>query len=129
MTWISWIVVAAILGGCLVAAVGAWSESRRKEREAYYRHETYQKMLEGSEGSAEAVRELMREEERLDQKRRVEGLELGLKLGGPITLVAGAGLAVFLYFLVDDEPVYLVGLIPLLVGLVMTAYGLRLGSK
>ena len=44
-------------------------------------------------------------------------------LGGLITMVVGVALAVFLYYLIDDEPIYLVGLIPLLVGLVLALFG------
>ena len=104
-------------------AIATWSENRRKEREAYYRSETHQKMLDGSPESAEAVRALIREEEERRERRRVENTRMGLKLGGLITTVVGLGLAVFLYYLVDDEPVYLVGLIPMLVGVVLALFG------
>ena len=81
-------------------------------------------MLDGSPESAEAVRALILEEEERKERRRAQNLRMGLKLGGLITMVVGIALAIFLYYLVDDDPVYLVGLIPLLVGLVLTAYGL-----
>jgi hypothetical protein len=100
-------------------AVAAWSENRRKERESYYRHETYRKIMEQQGDSGKGVLALMREEELQQQRRRIEGL----KLGGMITFVVGVGSMIFLYFLVDDEPVYWAGLIPGLIGLVMLLYG------
>lgn len=110
-------------------SVATWADSRRREREEYYRHETYQKMLEGSSGSAEAVQELIREEESRRERRRAEGLRLGLKLGGLITSVAGVGVGVFLYFLEPETAVWVVGVIPLLVGLVLAIYGFFLPSR
>jgi hypothetical protein len=115
--------VVAIICVFTFVAIATWSENRRKEREAYYRSETHQKMLDGSPESADAVRALIREEEERRERRRAESLRMGLRLGGLITMVAGVGLAVFLYYLVDDDPVYLVGLIPLLIGLVLALYG------
>ena len=125
MVWTVFLIpVVAIICVFTFVAVATWSENRRKEREAFHRSETHQKMLDGSPESAEAVRALIRDEEERKERRRMESLRMGLKLGGLITMVSGIGLGVFLYYLVDDDPVYLVGLIPLLVGLVLTAYGL-----
>ncbi len=115
--------VVAIICVFTFIAIATWSENRRKEREAYYRSETHQKMLDGSPESADAVRALIREEEERRERRRAESLRMGLKLGGLITMVAGVGLAVFLYFLVDEDPIYLVGLVPILIGLVLALYG------
>ena len=115
--------IVAIICVFTFVAVATWSENRRKEREAYYRSETHQKMLNGSPESAEAVRALIREEEERKELRRAESMRMGLKLGGLITMVAGLGLAVFLYYLVDDDPVYMVGAIPLLIGLVLALFG------
>jgi hypothetical protein len=100
-------------------AIATWSENRRKEREAFYRHETYRKMLEQPQGSAEQILQLMRQEELQKNRRRLEGI----RLGGMITLVSGVGVMVFLYFLVKDEPLFLVGVIPVLVGLMLVVYG------
>lgn len=100
-------------------SVGVWVENRRKERESYYRHETYRKMLENPQGGSRDVLALMRHEE----KQRRLRLKEGMQLGGLITFVVGVGLGVLVYFLVEDEPVWLVGLLPVLVGLVLFVYG------
>ena len=61
---------------------------------------------------------VMREDERRSARRTREGLKLaGLICGG-----VGAGLFVFLQAIVPDMPVYLAGLIPLLVGVALLAY-------
>jgi Flp pilus assembly protein TadB len=117
--------VVAVIAVFTFVAIATWSDNRRKEREAFYRHETYRKMLEQPQGSAEQILQLMRQEELQKNRRRIEGI----RLSGMITLVSGAGLMMFLYFLVKDEPVYWVGVIPALVGLVLLAYGYFLAPK
>ena len=110
-------------------SVATWSENRRKEREEYYRNETYQKMLDGSAESAETVRRLIEEQEGRRELRRRQNQALGFKLGGWITIAAGLGVAVFLYFLIPDEPIWLAGVIALLVGPVLVFYGHGVESK
>ena len=121
--------VVALICVFTFVSITTWAENRRKEREEYYRNETYQKMLDGSVESAETVRALIREAEERREARRRRSLKLGLKLGGLITLVSGVGLAIFLYFLEENDPIYLVALIPILVGLVLAVYGFFVQSR
>ena len=68
----------------------------------------------------------MREQEKNAVKRRLEGM----KLGGLITAVVGIGVMVLLHGIANDEgPVYLVGLIPLLIGLALLMYAFALAPK
>jgi hypothetical protein len=106
-------------------SVAAWSNARRKEREEYYRNETLKKIAESSGEGAKAAIEVLREQNMTFEKRRLEGM----KLGGLITAVVGIGVMVLLRGLERDEPVYLVGLIPLLVGLAILAYRFLLVPK
>jgi hypothetical protein len=99
-------------------AVASWSEARRKEREAYYMSETLKKIAESSGEGAKSALELLREQERVDGKRRLEGM----RLGGLITSAVGIGVMALLYGLVHEQPVYLAGLIPLLIGVALLAY-------
>lgn len=117
--------IVAIISVFTFVAVASWSENRRKERETYYRHETYRKIMESSGNSTQAVVRLMHQEEMQQQRRRLEGL----RLGGLITFVVGIGVMVFLYALIPDEPVYLAGVIPALIGLVLIVYGFFLVGK
>jgi hypothetical protein len=106
-------------------AVAAWSDSRRKEREAYYKSETLKKLAEAQGTGASSAVELVKEEERIALRRRLEGQ----KLGGLITVAVGVGLMVFLKAVDHNEPAYLVGVIPLLVGVALLAYSYVLGPK
>jgi hypothetical protein len=110
--------VVAIISVFTFVAVATWAENRRKERESYYRHETYRKIMEQQGDAGKGVLALMREEELQQQRRRIEGL----KLGGMITFVVGIGAMVFLYFISEEAPVFWAGLIPALIGLVMLLY-------
>jgi len=107
-------------------AVASWSDARRREREAYYKNETLKKIAESSGVGASAAIELLREQEKNAVKRRLEGM----KLGGLITAVVGIGVMVLLHGIANDEgPVYLVGLIPLLIGLALLVYAFLLAPK
>ena len=106
-------------------SVAVWSDTRRKEREEYYRNETLKKIAESSGEGAKAAIELLHEQNKNVTKRRLEGM----KLGGLITAVVGIGVMALLRGLVNDEPVYLAGLIPLLIGLALLTYTLLLAPK
>ena len=106
-------------------SVAAWSDARRKEREEYYRNETLKKIAESSGEGAKAAIELLREQNNVVTKRRFEGM----KLGGLITAVVGIGVMVLLRGLVREEPVYLAGVIPLLIGLALLFYTFFLAPK
>jgi peptidoglycan/LPS O-acetylase OafA/YrhL len=106
--------------------VAAWSDARRKEREAYYNSETLRKIAESSGEGAKAAMDMLHERERNELRRRREGL----RLGGLVTAAVGIGVMVLLKAIVHDEPgVYLVGLIPLLVGLALLIYSYVLAPK
>lgn len=104
-------------------AVASWSDARRKEREAYYKSETLKKISE-SQGSA-AVLDLLREE----QKQAVVKRREGLRLGGLVNIAVGVGLIIFLAGLVGNERIYLVGVIPLLIGVALLGYSLFLAPR
>ena len=105
--------------------VASWSEARRKEREAYYTSETLKKIAESSGEGAKAAIEYIQEQHRNLARRRLEGM----KLGGLITAAVGIGLMVFLRGVANEESVYLVGLIPLLIGVALLIYSFWLAPK
>jgi hypothetical protein len=108
-------------------AVAQWSDARRKEREAYYTSETLKKIAESSGEGAKSALELLREKQKILARNRLEGI----KLGGLITAAVGIGVMAFLRGIVDqgDGPVYLVGVIPLLIGLALLVYVFALAPK
>ncbi len=72
--------------------VTSWIDSRRKEREAYYKAETIRRVAEATGDGANAAVQLLREQERI---RRINARE-GLKIGGLINVGVGLGLVIFL---------------------------------
>jgi hypothetical protein len=106
-------------------AVTTWSDARRREREAYYRSETLKKIAESSGEGARSALELLREQEKNVVKRRLEGM----KLGGLVTAAVGIGVMALLHGLANEEPVYLAGLIPLLIGVALLIYAFALAPK
>lgn len=107
-------------------------EHRRKEREAFYKAETLRRIAEAPGEGSQAALHLLHEEERMKAIKTREGL----KIGGIINVAVGIGLMIFLRALLGGGgsihagpiqasgpgPVYLCGLIPLLIGVAMIVY-------
>jgi hypothetical protein len=93
-----------------------WIDSRRKEREAYYKAETIRRVTEASGEGAKAALDLMREESRMERLRRREGM----KIAGVICIGVGAALSIFLF--ADHDSSFLIGLIPAFVGAALLTY-------
>lgn len=96
----------------------SWIDSRRKEREAFYKADTLRRLAESPGEGAKAALEMLREEERLKAVKAREGL----KIGGIVNIGVGVGLGAMLYSLGGHEAPYLVGLIPLLIGVSLLLY-------
>ena len=112
-------------------AVAAWSDARRREREAYYKSETLKKIAEAGPGASSAI-EFLREEaiRRAEREKNAARRQReGIKLGGLVTTAVGIALMIFLRAIERDEPVYLVGLIPGLIGVALLAHGYLLAPK
>lgn len=90
-----------------------WVEGRRKEREDHYRDEMARKIADAGESGP--ILEFVRANERAD----AEKVRMKARVAGLITIAVGAGLMIFLYQLVPTAAAYLVGLIPLFVGVVL----------
>ena len=105
--------------------VSAWSDSRRREREAYYKSEMIRRVAESNAAGAMGAIELLREDERLRQLKRREGM----KIGGLINIGVGIGVGCFLWSVGGREgSPYLVGLIPLLIGVALLIYVFALAA-
>src|ERR1035437_6983203 len=69
-----------------------WIDSQRKEREAFYKAETFRRLAEASGEGGKAAIDLMREESRLERQKKREGM----KIGGLICIGVGAAMVIFL---------------------------------
>ena len=112
---------AVALFGILVPTV-TWIDGRRKEREAFYKAETFRRLTESSTEGAKMALELLKEESRLERMKHRQGI----LLGGMISIATGVGLVIFLVMLRGHEQggKNLVGLIPALIGVAMVIYAL-----
>jgi hypothetical protein len=129
--WFMVTVVAAV--GLSLVAVFGWFDHKKKERETHYRSETVRKITEA--GDAAAALQFLRELERSDALRS----RGRTRLAGLVTIAAGVGLMIFLRNFVGfmpvslpggepvaaipaPMPIYLVGLIPVFVGVALLVY-------
>jgi hypothetical protein len=97
--------------------ITTWLESRRKEREAFYKAETLRRVSEGSGDAAKASIEFLREQSRIVRFHTLEGL----KIGGLIMTGIGIGVVVLLWFVAGPD-LAACGLVPLLIGVAMLVY-------
>ncbi len=99
-------------------AIASWSESRRREREAYYRTEAIRKLAESTPDVAASALEFLREQEKNDKER----VRAQITIAGLVTCGVGIGMMVFLGALIREAPIYLSGSIPLLIGVALLAW-------
>ena len=111
-------IIIVVTASLSLVAVILWLGARIKERESYYRSETLKKIAES--GSSTTALEYLRESDRITA-RRTRG---GLRLGGLVAMSVGIGLIVFLRTLNPDNGIYMVGVIPLLVGVSLFGFSL-----
>ncbi len=102
----------------------SYIDSQRREREAFYKAETLRRIAESTTEGGKAAVELLRQQDRIARTKSREGL----KIGGLINIGVGVGLMIFLHALVSSEPVYLCGVIPGLIGVMMLVYVLFLAA-
>ena len=107
-------------------AVHEWAESRRKEREAFYRSETLRRYSESNQ--PDMLTRFLAEEKAARHEMRVQQRE-SLRLGGLVAMMAGIGLGVMLAGIAPQQKHYLVGLVPFLVGLALLIYVYLLAPK
>ncbi len=92
----------------------------------YYRTEMLKKVAETQGAGAEAALELLREQEKMAGRRRREAA----KMAGLVTLAVGLALMIFLAaFVAGQGPVYLSGLIPVLIGVALLVYAYVLAEQ
>ena len=109
----------AAVSVCSFTAVVIWVKERRREREAYYSSETVRKIAELQGPNVTVAVEFFRDAEKNVALRRLEGL----KVGGLLAIAVGLGMGILLRAERNDpEPDFLIGIIPLLVGVALLVY-------
>jgi hypothetical protein len=106
-------------------SIAVWSNARRSERESFYRSEMLKKLAESTETGGTTVLEIMREQERAALRWR----RSGHKLGGLVAIAVGMGLVVFMAPLGARQPIFLVGAIPVFVGVALLGYAYLSGER
>jgi hypothetical protein len=108
-------------------SVSSWADARRKEREAYYKNDMLKKLAEAQGPGVASAIELLREQDRIATVRKREGM----KVGGIVMSAIGVGVLVFLRALIPDAPIYLSGLLVLLIGVALfgSSYVVQAGTE
>ncbi len=110
--------ILGVLGAFTCGTIASWAGERTKEREAFYRSEVLKKLAESTGEQVERVLDLMREQDVAAERRRREGQ----RLGGAIVTMAGLGASIMLALLLPHQPLWAVGIVPLLVGGALLAH-------
>jgi hypothetical protein len=111
-----------------LVSVARWANRARRGSEEYYKTSALAKIAEMQEAAGEAApSEWFREQEKAASKRRREGQ----KLGGMVTAAIGIALMIFLRSLPSPaaQQSFLVGLIPLFMGIALLSYAFLLAPK
>ena len=113
------------ISGIAMIVLIVYFEEKRKAKQALYKNELLKKIADSQGDAADKIMEMIRQEE-LDIKiRRREGI----KLGGLITAAAGLGAMALLFMLVPAQPVWIAGVVPLLIGLALFIYAQVLSPR
>ena len=107
-----------VIASFTFAAISSSANSKRLEREAFYRSEVIKRLTESDSFTSADVVLFQLEEGRAEESRRREKTQRA----GLVTASTGIGLAIFLYAMLKAEtskPIYLVGIIPILIGVAL----------
>jgi hypothetical protein len=99
-------------------AVASWANARSGERTSYYKSDMLKKLADSSGEGAKQTLEYLREETRFAALRARERQ----KIAGLVNIAVGVGLMILLKGVEHNAPVYLVGTIPLLIGIALLVY-------
>jgi hypothetical protein len=113
--WIFLSIGAISLFGIFIPTV-TWIDSQRKEREAFYKAETFRRLAEASGEGGKAALELLRQQSRFERQKGREGM----KIGGIICI--GVGAAMCLLVIPQHDHGFMVGLIPGFIGVALLIY-------
>lgn len=106
-------------------AVASYAGARAGERISYYKNEMLKKLAEAPGEGARSALEYLKEEKRLEMRKQREGY----KLSGLILAGIGVGLMIFLKGIAHGVDIYLVGTIPLGIGVALLLYAFVMAPR
>jgi len=131
-----------VIGIFTFLSIAAWTNARKREREAFYRSELRKKLIEKWGGeSPEQLVELLRDDAKNSELHQLldiggEGSQGssrqkrdGILLAGLITTAVGIGMLIFLKTLPTPEEAANIGIIPLIVGVAILIYSYIVGRQ
>lgn len=119
-----WLFLAAVTVASLTfVTIVVWATNRLRERQEYYRFEFRKRLVEAGKMDAASFASLMRYEHELKLRQGRQKL----LVAAFVILGIGVGTCVGLQFI--DKPIWMVGLIPVSMGLSMLAYGFLFADK
>ena len=115
----------AAVGVALFAfvSIAAWSGSGAAQRQAHDRYALLRSLAEQPGENARLVLEMLREQDERVARRKDEEERRGFLLGGLVCIVTGVAL-IIMFVSMGAMKAWPVGLIPLLIGIVITPFGL-----
>lgn len=106
-------------------SVAHWVDARARDRQARDRLALLRRVAEQSPESAQSVLEQLRQEEaiaRESERREARKSRRNGMQAGALLIALGIGFGVMFALVARREPVWIIGLIPILVGLVVFAF-------
>ena len=108
-----WMIAIIVTASLAFVSVMVWLDNHRKEREAHYRNEMAQRIAEARDPAP--LLAYVQELERIEAMRS----RTKTRVAGIITLAVGIPMTVLFHQAAPGTATYLVGLIPLLVGVAL----------
>lgn len=108
-------------------SVAKWISARAADRRMRERYALFKHLSEQTAGGAQLVLDRLREDDAREDERARASTHLARRSkleGAGVLMAAGAGVATFLYYLGPDKPVWLIGVIPLIIGAVLAAFAI-----
>jgi Flp pilus assembly protein TadB len=117
-------IAAVVVAVFAFLSIAAWTGAQSQERKARDRYALLKVLAEQPGENAQRVLEALREQEREERQRKETEEQRGYVIGGLATIASGIGISVMVATLAARPGAWTVGLIPLLVGVVLTGAGL-----
>jgi hypothetical protein len=117
-------VAAAVVAVFAFLSIAVWTGAQAQERKTRDRYALLKALAEQPGENAQRVLETLREQERSELERKDAEQQRGYVIGGLATLASGLGISVMVGAMAPERGAWTAGLIPLLVGVVLTGAGL-----